>query len=64
VMLEAAETHAMWWMAVVETWIPRLCTVEVTVECGYFDADFGHQIAGEMCGECRRIIWAWVWEEV
>ena len=63
-MLEAAQTHAMWWMAVVEAWIACLCAIEVAVEGGDFDADFGHQVAGEMCRECRRVVWAWMWKEV
>ena len=62
-VLEAAEAHAVWWIAVVEAWITCFCTVEVAVEGSYLDSDFWDQITGQMRREGRWIIGGRVWEE-
>lgn len=54
----------MWWVAIVKTRVSCFCAVEIAVESRYFNADFGDQIAGEMGGECRRVVLARMWEEV
>lgn len=50
-MFEAAQSHSMGCMRVVEAGIAGLDAVQVAIEGGYFDADFGDEIPGEMYRE-------------
>lgn len=63
-VLEAAKTHTVRCIAVIQAWIASFRTVQVAVEGGYFNADFWHQITGQVRGEGWRIVRTWMWEEV
>ena len=54
----------MRWVAVVEARVAGFGAVEVAVEGGYFDADFGDEVAGEVGGEGGWVVGCWVGEEV
>lgn len=64
VVLEAAETHAVRPVSVVEARIASLGAVQVAVERCDFYAYFGHEIAGQMSGKRRRVCWRRMWKEV
>lgn len=63
-VLEAAQAHAMGWVAVVQARVAGFDAVEIAVEGGDFYADFGDKVAGEVGGKGRWVVRGRTREEV